>query len=344
MLSVATQPSPDWDAYVRARPDASVYLLSGWSLLAKEVFGHPTHFIEYRDSAGTLRGVLPIVQQKTLLFGNYATSVPFFNYGGALGEDDEIVGALMDRARELAADLGCRYLELRDATARAGDWIVRSDKVSMILRLPANAEALSKQLGAKLRSQVKRAERESPSVRTGGLELLNDFYTIFSRTMRDLGTPVYPRRFFEALLRRFPQESLLVVVDRAGQPAAAGWLVISRGAAEIPWAACNEDAKPAGFNMRLYWELLSACVARGCTSFDFGRSTIDSGTYRFKKQWGAEPRQLYWHRWERNPSHADAGRPDSQRGLMRKATAIWRKMPLPLANMLGPLVSPGLPW
>jgi FemAB-related protein (PEP-CTERM system-associated) len=344
MLSVAAQPSADWDAYVRARPDATLYLQSGWSLLAKEVFGHATHFIEYRDSAARLRGVLPIVQQKTLLFGNYATSVPFFNYGGALGDDDEIVAALMSRGRELASGLGCRYLELRDAKPHPGEWIVRTDKVSMVLRLPATTDALAKQLGAKLRSQVKRAERESPSVRLGGQELLNEFYAIFSRTMRDLGTPVYPKRFFEALIRRFPQECTLVVVDRGGQPVATGWLVISRGAAEIPWAACNEDAKPAGFNMRLYWELLAACVARGCTTFDFGRSTVDSGTYRFKKQWGAEPVQLYWHRWERNPSHEDAGRPDSQRGLMQKATAVWRRMPLPLANALGPLVSPGLPW
>jgi serine/alanine adding enzyme len=344
MLSVAAQPSAEWDSFVRACPSASVYQLGGWSLLAKEVFGHSTFFIEHREPDGALSGVLPLVRQKSLLFGNFMTSVPFFNYGGALGTTAAIVTALMQRAQQLAEEQGCSYLEFRDIEPRSGDWLVRTDKATMILELPADAATLSKQLGSKLRSQIKRAERESPSVRTGGAELLGDFYEVFCRNMRDLGTPVYPRRFFEAILKRFPSECLLVLVDRAGRPAAGGFLVIAGQRAEIPWAACREDAKPAGFNMRLYWEVLNACVARGCTQFDFGRSTVDSGTYNFKKQWGARPQPLFWHRWERNPHRHDAARPASEGRLMRYATSVWGRLPLGIANSLGPLVSPSLPW
>jgi serine/alanine adding enzyme len=343
-VTVLERPGAGWDEFVRARPAASIYLLSGWSLLARDVFGHQAFFVESRDAAGGLNGVLPLVRQKSLLFGDFLTSIPFFNYGGALADTPEITLALMEQARAHAQTLGCRYLELRDAEPRPGEWRVRTDKVTLVLDLPENFEALSKQLGSKLRSQVKRVERETPSVRVGGAELLDDFYALFCRTMRDLGTPVYPRRFFAGILERFRDECVVVVVDRAGQPAAGAFLVIANGAAEIPWAACREDAKPAGFNMKLYWEVLRVVAERGCRRFDFGRSTADSGTYRFKLQWGAKPLQLYWHRWERGASSSEAPKPAAEGGLMRRATAVWKHLPLGVANTLGPIVSPSLPW
>jgi serine/alanine adding enzyme len=346
-VTTLRQPPLDWDAFVRLRPAASVYLLSGWALLVRDVFGHDAYFIEARAADGALAGVLPLVLQKSLLFGDFLTSLPFFNYGGALADTDEVAQKLMAQGVALAQQLGCSYLEYRDVAARPGNWRVRTDKATLLLELPPDMAALSKKLGSKLRSQVKRVERETPSVRVGGAELLGDFYDIFCRTMRDLGTPVYPRRFLAAILERFPQECLLVIVDRAGRPAAGAFLVIDRGRAEIPWAACREDAKPAGFNMKLYWEVLNAAIERGCRQFDFGRSTIDSGTYRFKRQWGAEPVQLHWHRWERSASAApepQTPRPASEGRVMRYATAVWKRLPLGMANVLGPLVSPSLPW
>ncbi|HEY6923305.1 MAG TPA: FemAB family XrtA/PEP-CTERM system-associated protein [Steroidobacteraceae bacterium] len=343
-LTTRTDPSSDWDAFVRARPSANLYQLSGWAQLARDVFRHPAHFVEARDESGALVGVLPLVTQKSLLFGSFMTSVPFFNYGGALSDAVETTRALMEHGRALAQSLGCRYLEFRDAQPQPGDWSVRTDKVSLVLDLPGDFAALSKQLGAKLRSQVKRADRENPSVRVGGAELLNEFYDIFSRTMRDLGTPVYPRRFFAAILERFPAECVVLVVDRAGQPAAAAFLLISNGRAEIPWAACRDDAKQAGFNMRLYWEVLRVVVEKGCRSFDFGRSTQDSGTYRFKLQWGAKPVQLYWHRWEKGAARSGTAPAQPQGRLMHYATSAWKRLPLAVANTLGPIVSPGLPW
>lgn len=344
-LAVLDEPPDDWDAFVATRPGASIYLLSGWALLAREVFDHQIFFIEARSPAKSLAGVLPLVRQKSMVFGDFLTSMPFFNYGGALADAPEITQLLMQRARELADQLGCRYLEFRDAQPQPGEWRVRTDKVTLLLDLPTDFAALSKQLGAKLRSQVKRTERESPTVRAGGAELLDDFYSIFCRTMRDLGTPVYPKRFFAAILARFPQQCLLVVVDRAGSPAAAAFLILSAdGRAEIPWAACRDDAKAAGFNMKLYWEVLRALVERGCRQFDFGRSTVDSGTYRFKLQWGARPCQLYWHRWERGAAGAGTAKPAGDGDIMRYATAVWKRLPLAVANALGPIVSPSLPW
>jgi len=136
-----------------------------------------------------------------------------------------------------------------------------------------------------------------------------------------------------------------VVIDGDGAPNAAGFLLLANGRAEIPWAACLPEPKRRGFNMKLYWELLSTAVAKRCSVFDFGRSTVGAGTYKFKQQWGAVPRQLYWHRWERGMS-AQAPRAEQQRDgrLLQYATAVWKRLPLPLANKLGPLVSGSLPW
>jgi len=214
----------------------------------------------------------------------------------------------------------------------------------MVLQLPTTNEALAKSLGSKLRSQIKRADRENISVRSGGSELLGDFYDVFAQNMRDLGTPVYPKKFFAEILKRFSEHTKLIVIDHQGVASAAAFLVIDQERAEIPWASCRAESKSLGLNMKLYWEVLGYAIQRGCTSFDFGRSTVDSGTYKFKKQWGAEPVQLHWHRWERIADVSKLGVPVKESRLMRYATSVWQRLPLRVANTLGPLVSPSLPW
>ncbi len=344
-INVRRDPSPDWDAFVESHPTASIYLRSGWSLLARDVFRHSAYFLEARDSSGALTGVLPIVQQKSVLLGNFATSVPFFNYGGALANEPAVAQALMEKGATLARDLGCVYVEYRDAQEMPGSWSVRTDKVSMVLELPATFAELSKKLGSKLRSQAKRADREEPNVQIGSMDLLSSFYEVFAQNMRDLGTPVYPKKFFAAILERFPKNTTLMVITSRGVPAAAAFLVIANGRAEIPWASCRADMKPLGFNMKLYWEVLQHVCELKCSAFDFGRSTVNAGTYNFKKQWGAQPIQLYWHRWERSPrSNAEPAAEGEERGLMYYATQVWRRLPLPIANTVGPWVSPNLPW
>jgi FemAB-related protein (PEP-CTERM system-associated) len=219
---------------------------------------------------------------------------------------------------------------------------VRTDKVSMMLDLPAHPEALGKSLGAKLRSQIRRPDRENAQVVIGTADQVGAFYDVFRRNMHALGTPVHPRRFFQSLVETFPECCTLVVIYRDGVPQAAGFLVVDGRTAEIPWAACREDAKARGYNMKLYWECMAFVIERGCSRFDFGRSTVDSGTFRFKAQWGAKPCQLYWHRWERNGQH---GEDSPGAGRLRSLVArVWRTLPLPVANAIGPLVSPRLPW
>jgi FemAB-related protein (PEP-CTERM system-associated) len=159
--------------------------------------------------------------------------------------------------------------------------------------------------------------------------------------MRDLGTPVYPRRFFAEILAAFPAQAKVFVIDIADKPVAAGFVLTHRSTAEIPWASSLREANRTGANMLLYWAVLRDAVAAGLTRFDFGRSTRDSGTYRFKEQWGARPQQLRWHYWlpvgEALP-HLNPANPK-----YRTAIALWRKLPVPVANWLGPHIVKYLP-
>jgi len=343
-VRICDQPAADWVAFIALQQQASVYHQPAWAQLACDVFGLRAWYLESRTSGGALQGVLQVVRQHGPLLGCYLTSMPYFNYGGALASDATVRAALMSTARVLSQQLGCRYLELRDTVPASADWLTRTDKVSMVLDLPADPGALAAQLGAKLRAQTRRAEREGATTHVGGLELLNNFYDVFCRNMHALGTPVYPKRFFEQLLQRFAHCTTLVVIRAAGKPMAAGLLVFDGTTAEIPWAACREDAKPQGFNMKLYLEALQLSISRGSKRFDFGRTTAGSGTWRFKAQWGAQPVQLYWHRWEREaPVHAAAH--SAAPGKWRKRVSrAWSLLPLSIVNTVGPYVSPRLPW
>ena len=340
------QPPAGWDEYVDRHPTASAYHSSAWPRAVADLFRLESHYLTAQGPDRRLCGVLPLVRQKSLLFGDRLTSLPYFNYGGALADDASTRRALMERAAELCRELGADQVEFRDVEPPPIDWAVRTDKVTLMLELPGSVEALDKALGSKLRSQVKRAVREQPELGVGGAELLDDFYRPFCEVMRDLGTPVYPRRFFVALLAAVPEACTLVTVRVAGEPMGAAWLVQHRDTLEIPWAATTAAAKPKAVNMFLYHEVLKIAVSRGMKRFDFGRSTVDSGPYRFKRQWGTQPVPLHWAQWR--PAGRITGpqndRPPESGGLMSRATAAWSRLPLGLVNRLGPLISPKLPW
>lgn len=342
-IEIRFAPSSDWDQFVEEMPSAPVYLQSRWPLAARDAFGHEAYFVEARASAGNLVGVLPLMQQKSWLLGNFLTSLPFFNYGGALATSESVAKELMICAGKLGQETGCQYVEFRDLKPRAGEWFCRTDKVTMIRPLPDSESTLAKELGSKLRAQIRRADREDVEVRHGGAELVDEFYSVFAANMRDLGTPVYPKQFFETVVDRASDTCRLIVLTRRGKAAAAAVLITYRQTTEIPWAACIGDAKRVGCNMRLYWEALCAAIGMGSSRFDFGRTTVDSGTYRFKKQWGAQPSALYWHRCEnRRPKRG--GAEVRVKSTQERMMSVWQRLPLSIANRVGPIVSPYLPW
>lgn len=338
---IGDQSAIAWNDYVHRTPGAAAYHLYEWRGVVASVFGHESHYFAALDQDGRVRGVLPTVRLRSALFGDFLISMPYFNYGGIVAENAQTAGQLAQHAAQHARELGVSHLELRHSAPICSEWPVRTDKVAMYLRLPDCAEALSKQLGSKLRSQIKRPTREGATCVSGGAELLDEFYAVFARNMRDLGTPVYPRSFFAAILAAFASRTRVFVVHLKGAPVAAALVIGHRGRLEIPWASSLREANAVGVNMLLYWHVLEYACEQHFEVFDFGRSTLDAGTYRFKKQWGAQPHQLYWHYWIRGGGAPPVLNPSNPK--YRLAVAAWQRLPLALANRLGPLLVRNLP-
>jgi serine/alanine adding enzyme len=329
-----------WDGYVLNCPRRELYHLYAWRDVIRDAFGGETYYLAaFRNEQ--IVGVLPLARLNSRLFGNFLVSLPYFNYAGVLANDDESVAALWRSAITLGESLGAAHVELRHAAPLLSVQAVRTDKVTMILDLPATADALTKQLPAKLRSQIKRPQREGVVAQVGGVELLDDFYNVFASNMRDLGTPVYGRNLFAIILKYFPDVARLVVIRLKEQPVAAAFVIGHNGMMEIPWASSLREFNHISVNMALYWEVLKYSIEAGYARFDFGRTTADSGTFKFKKQWGAQPKQLYWHYWMKNgggPPQINHANPKYH--LM---ISTWQRLPLWLANWLGPKLIKHLP-
>lgn len=331
----------EWTGFLRRNHGAELYHDYRWRSLIRDVFGHETHYLMAKDASGDVRGVLPLVRLRSRLFGDFLVSMPYFNYGGVLAESDEARESLVAEAGRLAAACGSAHVELRQREEPELGLPSRDDKVTMLLDLPDSEDALWKAFKPKLRAQIRRPEKEGCRVREGGAELLDDFYAVFSRNMHDLGTPVYSKRFFAAIASTFAAETWLVVVYLRDKPVAAGLLLAHGTTLEIPWASSVREANRFGVNMLLYWTALRGAIARGCRTFDFGRSSKDSGTYRFKEQWGARPRQLRWYYVLRDGEPMPMLTPANPK--YRLAVAAWQRLPLPIANLLGPHLVKNLP-
>jgi serine/alanine adding enzyme len=340
IVAAGNADSTDWDRYVEAHPRASFYHRYKWRTVITQAFDHQSFYWMARDRSGAIRGILPIVRLRSRLFGDFGVALPFFNYGGVLADNGAVAAQLLQHAAQSAQQHGMHHLEIR-STQALGSWPTRTDKVSMILRLPPSSEQLDAQIGSKIRAQINRARQENATVLIGHLDLLNDFYEVFARNMRDLGTPVYAKRFFEIILRSWPTQAHIVVLRIAGRPVAAAFLLGDRDLMEIPWASTLRTVNALNMNMLLYWEVLSFCIARGYPFFDFGRSTQDSGTFRFKKQWGAEPLQHYWQYWLSDGGELPELKPDSPK--FRLLVACWRRLPIFVTKLIGPPIVQYLP-
>lgn len=330
-----------WDSFVRDHPRGSLYHLWGWRALIKKTFRHDGVYLTACDETNNIVGVLPLIRQRSRLFGHRLLSMPFFNYGGAIGTSADVEDALMRHAGEVALATGATSIEFRDINAREASWPCRDEKVQMILQLPESPDDLGKQLGSKRRSQIRRARKENPTVQRGGSELLNDFYEVFAITMRDLGTPVYSKRFFASILKYFPDNSELITIQLNGEPVSAALLVHHNGQLEIPWAGTLRKVNRFSINMLLYWEVLEHAIDRKFERFDFGRSTLDSSTFKFKKQWGSEPLPMHWHYWTAPGTDVPKLNPDNPK--YQRAIAAWQKLPLWTSKLIGPHLVRNLP-
>ncbi|MGH7657719.1 MAG: FemAB family XrtA/PEP-CTERM system-associated protein [Gemmatimonadales bacterium] len=320
----------DWDAFASRQHGCTHFQRYAWKDLIERVHGHECLYLATLED-GQLRGVLPLIRVKSLIFGHYLVSMPFLNYGGPLGDKDA-VRALADHAAMLARDGGAKLMELRSRLPLPVDLPVSHRKITVVLDLPEEgSEALWKAIPAKVRSQVRRPGKEGVEVRFGPGQV-EPFYHVFSRHMRDLGTPAQPRELFESIARSFPDDSWFVCAWFNGKPVACGAGFRWNDEFEMTWASALAEYNRIAPNMLLYWSFMEHAMEAGLKLFNFGRCTPDSGTHRFKRQWGSRDEQLHWYQVSRTDS---AATPSPDQGAWSWGPRLWKHLPLPVAGALG---------
>jgi FemAB-related protein (PEP-CTERM system-associated) len=346
LIAVHADPDPGrWNAYVARKQEASAYHLYAWRDVISRAFGHETRYLTAESARGIV-GVLPLVIFRSRMFGRFVVSMPFLNYGGVLADSQRAEAALLEGAIAETSRAGGSYLELRHTRQVFPQLQAKRHKVGMVLEIQSTVEEQWQAVDRKVRNQVRKAEKSGLRGVHGGAELLEGFYAVFARNMRDLGTPVYGIRWFREILDTFPDASRIFAVFSDDQPVAAS-LVHWRGATgsirdgrpeimEVPWASALRESNAQCANVFLYWEMLRFAVERGFAKFDLGRSTPGEGTFHFKRQWGAVPRELVWEYWTAEGRSLPDLSPKNPR--FDRAIAAWRRLPVGVTKVLGPRI------
>jgi FemAB-related protein (PEP-CTERM system-associated) len=334
-----------WDDYVASKPNSSIYHFSAFKTVIESSFKHEVIYLAAYTSTGKICGILPAVELNSRLFGHFLVSLPYFTYGGVLSDSEVVSECLYAALFKESRLLGVEHVELRATTIQnplQKDMPAKLSKVSMVRSLPESIDQLWDDIGTKVRAQIKKAQRFDLEIKFGKGELLNDFYQVFAENMRDLGTPVYSKTFFKELISGSLSKSFdLGVVYFEGKPVSTCFLMRHKGMMEIPWASALNSFNYMNVNMYMYWEVLQYAIQTGNKFFDFGRSSKDAGTYRFKKQWGAEPQQLYWYYWL--PSGGELPELNPNNPKYKLLISVWQKLPVWLTKWIGPPVVKYLP-
>ena len=331
-----------WNHYLSGWGYDGFHLRTEWATVFAAALSHRPYFL-WVEQDRQIVGVLPLMHISGPIFGSFLVSQPYLNTGGVLADAPEIESQLIDRAVALAEMLNVKHLELRHERRieHEGMNSVNTEKVHMRMILPATAEELWTGLKSKLRSQVKKPLNDSSlSVKFGGLDHLEAFYSVFCRNMRDLGTPPFSKALFREMLTQFPDSAEICTVRQNNQAIASGFLLHGPSVTLIPSASSLREFNQTACNMLMYWHSLKRSVERGQRAFDFGRSSRDSGTHRFKQQWGAEEYPAVWQYCLRRGNVGDV-RPNS--GKFDKVIAVWQLLPVWLTKLIGPGIVRGIP-
>jgi FemAB-related protein (PEP-CTERM system-associated) len=330
-----------WEEFTARHQPLPLSRHPGWLIALHHGLGHAPYCLEAQVD-GKTRGLLPLCLVRSWLFGRFLVGLPYLNHGGVLADNVFATAALVRHAVELADQLAVRYLELRQRLNPVAPGLAcgSGDKVTLDLALPNSTETLWRQLGSKVRNQIRKGMKNGLTIEWGRFDLLPDFYAIFCRNMRDLGTPVFGRQLFHSVLEQFPDRAELAIARIEGRAAATALVLHGWGITEVPSASVLRAYRSSNANMFLYWHVLERAVQRGQNHFDFGRSSQDSTTYRFKKQWGARAEKADWLYYLRKGDIGDMRRENPR---YQPWIRLWQHLPLALTRLLGPPIVRGIP-
>lgn len=308
MLDISLKPEKEqWDNYASGHPAAKYAHLFDWGKELAAIYSQPLYTLAAIDTGtNQIRGILPLILFAPPGQTVRLISLPYTDAAGIVADDPESSSILLGAALKLADQLGANHLELRqDGTLHSffnkfdspDNWTYtpHNFKTGLSRPLPASTESLWSQLSAKVRNQVRKAKRCECNSKTGNIELLSDFYKVFSENMRDLGSPVHAFELFQNLLEAEALPASILVIYISDKPVAGAFVLRHNRTLFNPWASSLRRYRPSCPNMLLYWSMLKYAVKHDCSRFDFGRSSPDAPTCRFKLQWGAEMDELSWH-------------------------------------------------
>ena len=331
-----------WNEYVDSHNEATPYHRFAWLLSIEQAYQHQNvSLLAFNDNK--VVGVLPCIKMRKPLSKVSYCALPFCDLGFGLADDPSILQALQSEALALLQREGGNSFDYRDSVDTLPGDELTGKKVRMVLPLPGSSEALMAGFKSKLRSQIRKAEKNGLTcVIANNQTKIDDFYQIFAINMRKLGSPVHSKKWFECLFNNYDQYCILSVVYSDNVPVGAGIVIRNANKAAIPWASTAAEYNKLAPNMMLYWSLLEHVSNLGCVEFDFGRSTFDEGTYKFKRQWGAEPTPLAWSNLVSNlaPSQTTMAKTSAAnisqiRTLVEKT---WSKLPLGITTRFGPKI------
>ena len=332
------QDAAAWDAYVLAHPQGSFFHRFGWKRLIETTYRYPGHYL-LAECNGRVCGVLPLGEVKHLLFGHALISVPFCVYGGVLADDEVSREALETRAMALAAERGVDHLELRNERPVRSDWL-RKDGLYVTFK-----KAISEDHDANL-SAIPRKQRAMvrKGIKAGLVGELDDgidnLYQAYSESVRNLGTPVFPKSHFRAIRAEFGDDVDIVTVRHEGQVVASVMNYYFRDQVLPFYGGGISAARNLAANDFMYWDVMRRAVERGCRVFDFGRSKVDTGSYRFKKHWGFEPEPLsYEYHLVKAKEMPDLNPNNPKYRLFINA---WKRLPVGVSRAIGPWLARGL--
>ena len=324
-----------WEAFVTRHAQSTGYHNWSWKKVFANTFGWKSYYL-MAERNGEVCGILPLIWQRNWPFISVLSSMPHLKGGGIVADSVEAAESLLSEAQRLAVQLKADCLELRHAFLSEPCLALpaRTDKVTFVLALERDEEKMLKALDKKTRNMVRKSMSHGLTADFDTQDCVDEFYEIFCQNMRELGSPVYAKGFFREIRQAFPADTHICIVRHQGKAVAAALLIGFRNTIEAVWASSLYkylDLKP---NMFMYWNLFRFASERGYDTFDFGRCSVGSGTYRFKMQWGAQEVPLYWHHWRLDGT--GLSEPNGTSSAYRFASWIWQRVPLQITSLAGP--------
>lgn len=337
IYELASESIDRWEAFIEHCPDATFFHRAGWKRVIERAFGHRAYFL-YAEKKGKVEGVLPLAHLRSRLFGNALISSPFCVYGGVAAMSKDVRMALEKAAEDLAIRLNVDYLELRGRSQSQANWPVKDLYVTFRKKIEPEPEKNLQAIPRKQRAMVRKG------IQVGLVSEIDvnpeRFITLYSESVRNLGTPVFSRKYFQILYEEFNKDCEVLTVTKSGRPISSVLSFYFRDEVLPYYGGGTEEARRLKGNDFMYWELMRLACERGYQWFDYGRSKKGTGSYSFKKNWGFEPEPLFYqYRLVKADKMPDVNPLNPKYRLF---IALWKHLPLPVANTIGPLLSRSL--